>query len=90
MKCSVCLKTRQKNAFVTGCTNFQRNALTRHESTADHKAASTTDRRQADMVQSVKKAHEKTSHVLFAQMGAALILATDDLPDTKFSSLLHA
>ncbi|KAL8577180.1 hypothetical protein ACOMHN_047948 [Nucella lapillus] len=42
------------------------------------------------MVQSVKKAHEKTSHVLFAQMGAALILATDDLPDTKFSSLLHA
>ncbi|KAL8577264.1 hypothetical protein ACOMHN_022452 [Nucella lapillus] len=42
------------------------------------------------MVQSVKKAYEKTSHVLFAQMGAALILATDDLPDTKFSSLLHA
>ncbi|KAL8564684.1 hypothetical protein ACOMHN_004178 [Nucella lapillus] len=42
------------------------------------------------MVQSVKKAHEKTSHVLFAQLGAALILATDDLPDTKFSSLLHA
>ncbi|PVD24738.1 hypothetical protein C0Q70_15223 [Pomacea canaliculata] len=38
----------------------------------------------------MKKSYEKTSHVLFAQMGADLILATDDLPDTKFSSLLHA
>ena len=63
MKCSVCLKTRQKNTFVSGCTNFQKNALTRHESTAYHKAASTADKRQTDMAQSVKKGYEKISHV---------------------------
>ena len=55
MKCSVCLKTRQKNTFGSGCTNFQKNALTRHESTADHKAANAADKRQTDMAQSVKK-----------------------------------
>ena len=58
MKRSICLKTRQKNSFVSGCTNFQKNALTRHESTANHKAASAADKRQTDMAQSVKRAQK--------------------------------
>ena len=66
MKCSVCLKIRQKNTLSVAVLIFHKktktkNALTRHESTADHKAASAADKMQTDMALSVKKAQKPRS-----------------------------
>ena len=83
-------RCREKNAFVTGSVNFQKSALNRHITSDDHKLALAAEKQGADFDTAVENAREISAEALYAQMGAALILATDDLPDRKFASLLHA
>ena len=39
MICKDCTKAGKKNAFTSGCKNFQRSALVRHMSQVDHKSS---------------------------------------------------
>ena len=72
-------RSQDRNAFVKGSTNFQRSALLRHKKSDDHRLALTANQRKDEMTAAVSKVFEVNSRALYCQVGAAMILAQDDL-----------
>ena len=98
MKCATCTKdslrsssnSREKNASVSGVWNFQKSALVRHEKSADRIIAEAAASGKEEMAVGATGPQQMNSRARYTQVGAAMILAQDDLPYTKLSSLLRA
>ena len=95
MKCRCCetkkttsnSNSQECNAFADRSRIFQKSGLVWH-GRSDHQLTEAAEQRQKELTTAVIKVNEISSRALYAQMGAALILARGDLLDTKFSSLL--
>ena len=83
-------KKQKISSYVTGTDNFQHSALVKHGQCDDHKDAVKVKGRRHDMERASGKTSEISATALYAQMGAALLLATNDLPDVHFNTLIQA
>ncbi|XP_048258860.1 uncharacterized protein LOC124119216 [Haliotis rufescens] len=84
MFCGVFRPVKRKNAFVSGCNNFQRSSLIRHEEKSCHKGAVTTTRSATLLVKCIQKQmklHKMDSYLKFI---VKLFLAL-----SKFSKLIN-
>ena len=64
--------------------------LVRHEKSADRIIAEAAASGQEEMAVGTTRAQQMNSRARYAEVGAAMILALDDLPNAKLSSLLRA
>ena len=82
-----CTKTGKKNAFTSGCKNFQRSALVRHMSQADHKSSAKVLLRQKHFKAASDNASKGSDDSLVKQMRTACWLLQEEMPPIKFNSL---
>ena len=81
-------KSLKNNAFVTGSTNYQRSALTRHTESDDHALSKKTLTQKRYMEAAQKCATKSVLPVLEAQIQTAMWLAEENLPNRKFLKLI--
>ena len=81
-------KSLKNNAFVTGSTNYQRSALTRHMESDDHALSKKTLTQKRYMEAAQKCATKSVLPVLEAQIQTAMWLAEENLPNRKFLKLI--
>ena len=89
MLCSLCIKNGRENSFAKGCTNYRRSAILDHVKTKDHALA----RSVPHLIKNNERCQEK---IMSNQDKAALIalkavhwLVNEDLPLSKYSSLVR-
>ena len=78
------------NAFAVGTKGFRHWALIKHQKTGDHKDATKTKNRRGDLQQATQNVQSIGATALFAQIGAAMLLAKEDIAGTQFHTLVHA
>ena len=88
-------KTRWDQAAARGkrthlCQVYGTSVLVRHEKSADRIIAEAAASGQEEMAVGTTRAQQMNSRARYAEVGAAMILAQDDLPNAKLSSLLRA
>ena len=81
MICKDCAKAGKKNAFTSGCKNFQRSALVRHKSSAKVLLQQKNFKAASDIASKV------SDDSLVKQMRTAYWLSQEEMPPKKFNSL---
>ncbi|XP_070542020.1 uncharacterized protein C17orf113-like [Ptychodera flava] len=89
MFCKWCKTEKKKNKFtVDGCKNFQKSALSRHQSHQDHSDVLLARAGRKGFQRATAAATEKSSDSLQTQMKCVYWLAKEELPASKFESLV--
>lgn len=95
MFCDTCREAGMKNAFTTGCENFQRSALTRHvdptakDSSAQHLRAIRILKQRKDFKISTEKVIEKKNKKDDMQLRTVYWMGKEEIAEAKFSSLIE-
>lgn len=80
MICKDCTKAGKKNAFTSGCKNFQRSALVRHISQVDHKSSAKVLLQQKNFKAASDIASKVSDDSLVKQMRTAYWLSQEEMP----------
>lgn len=88
LSCSSSSKSVAQNVFVTGCKNFQRSALVRHQTSDEHKISCLEKKQQVYMKAAVKIVTHDMQSILEAQLRTALYLASENIANRKFASIV--
>ena len=88
MKCSLCIKFKKNNIFVSGCLDFQNSSLTRHECSAAHKEAVKSTKQGSAFKKGIQVMESKATDSLIPQMRTAMFLAQEGMAIDKFQALL--
>ncbi|XP_053406543.1 uncharacterized protein C17orf113-like [Mercenaria mercenaria] len=92
MHCLTCSKpnvTSSASIFVTGCKNFQRSALVRHQDSDEHRSAALAVKQKMYMDTAVKVVAKGMLPILEAQLRTALYMASENIANRKFLSMIH-
>ncbi|MEW8544163.1 MAG: hypothetical protein AB2693_11570 [Candidatus Thiodiazotropha sp.] len=89
MFCKDCDKSGKRNAMTKGCATFQKNALNRHAETSDHKESVRVQPMQNKMQSVLTAAKQEDSSVLAASVMTVYYMATENLANRKFESLMN-
>ena len=85
---ALCKKARKCNTFTTGCTDFQRSALTKHLSTSMHTADVQSLKCAEAYKKSIQKAEENCDgDSLICQLRTVHYMARENLPLSKYEGL---
>ena len=87
MICKDCTKAGKKNAFTSGCKNFQRLVLVHHISQVDHKSSAKVLLQQKNFKAASDIASKVSDDSLVKQMQTAYWLSQEEMPPKKFNSL---
>ena len=83
-----CTKVGKKNAFTSGCKNFQRSALVRHISQVDHKSSAKVLLQQKKFKAASDTASKVSDDSLVKQMRTAYWLSQEEMPPKKIQFTL--
>ena len=87
MICKDCTKAGKKDAFTSGCKNFQRSVLVRHTSQVDHKSSAKVLLQRKNFKAPSDNASKVRDDSLVKQMQTAYWLSQEEMPPKKFNSL---
>lgn len=92
MHCITCEKfdkAADRSVFVKGCTNYQRSALTRHQTESNTHLAATQAKKQCAYMEAARNiVNEKLEPILEAQLRTALFMAKENTANRKFLNLI--
>lgn len=95
MFCETCREAGMKNAFTTGCENFQRSALIRHidptskDSSAQHLRATRILKQRKDFQVSTEKVITKINKQDDMQLRTVYWMGKEEIAEAKFASLIE-
>ena len=89
MFCTICKKAKKKNTFTTGCRDFQKSALSKHVTTAVHKAAQDDLKSSSAFFKSVQNAEVNAEDSLTKQLRTVHYMARENLPLVKYEGLVN-
>ena len=89
MYCKLCLKKGKKNTMTAGCKTFKMSSLTKHEELTDHKHAIAEGELQENFNASLSKVFIEEDEVIMKAMKAVYWMASENLPMTKYESMMH-
>ena len=87
MICRDCTKAGKKNAFTSGCKNFQRSALVRRMNQVDHESSAKVLLQQKHFKAASYNANKASDDSLVKQLRRAYWLSKEGMPPTKYNSL---
>ena len=92
MHCITCEKfdkAAERSVFVKGCKNYQRSALTRHQTESNTHLAATQAKKQCAYMEAARNiVNEKLEPILEAQLRTALYMAKENTANRKFLNLI--
>lgn len=89
MYCDLCRKNKKKNAMATGTDNFRTSTLTRHVQGSDHQLLSAAPKEKERMKTCTKAALTKQEQALIVAFKSMFWLCQENLPISKFRSLMQ-
>ena len=89
MYCKICLKHAKKNTMTTRCKTFKTSSMTRHKEVADHKHALSAGVLNANFEAAVSKASSQEDEAIIKAMKVVYWLALENLPLSKYQSLMQ-
>lgn len=88
MFCDTCKKANMNNGFVRGCTTMQKSALSDHQSSASHIAASKVINQSVAMIKHVEKSQVACNEALKTQLKVVLHMAQTNTPCHLYQDLI--
>lgn len=88
MFCRFCIDTKKANVFTTGCGEFMKDYLKKHNTSVDHKQALQERVMRKTMQTSIVKAHSKDKATILSAMRTAYYLGKKNRPCSDFEELL--
>ena len=89
MRCKFCTKSKRSNPFgLNGSKNFQRSALERHQSSDDHRIATSNKKKSEVFSKTVNEKFEKTKPAVSAMFRTVAFMVEEDIADRKFEKLI--
>ena len=89
MFCDLCLKYKKKNAYTTGCKDFQKSSVERHACSDAHRSALSTKKQSLYWQVSAAKAEKMVTDTLIPQLITVKYIAEQNLPLMKYRSLIE-
>ena len=89
MFCEVCHKKSKKNAMAIGTDNFRTSTLTRHVQGSDHQLLSASPKEKERMKTCTQAALTKQEQALVIAFRCMFWLCKENIPITKFRSLMN-
>ena len=89
MFCQYCVDTKKANAFTTGCGDFLKDYVKKHNSSVDHRHALQERTLKKNMETSILTAHRKDKAAIMSAMRTAYYLGKKNRPNSDFEDLLH-
>jgi len=88
MYCSYCIDTKKSNVFTSGCGDFLKDYVVKHNAGVDHRQALQERMLRRSMESSVVTAHKKDKAAVLSAMRTAYYLAKKNRPNADFDELL--
>lgn len=88
MYCTSCVKSGKQNSFTAGCECFKTSSLSRHADTSDHKSSLVVKDLQANMKAAIKVPGSQQDQAITKAMKVVYWLATENIPLSKYESLV--
>ena len=89
MRCKYCMDAGKMNDFTSGCDKLKKDALTKHATTVDHRAAIEARTVRRDMQQALAHTYKDQELAIIAALKTVYFMATKNLPNDHFSDLKH-
>ncbi len=86
--CNTCKKANMNNGFVRGCTTMQKSALSDHQSSSSHIAASKAIKQSVAMIKHVEKSQVACNKALKTQLKVVLHMAQTNTPCNLYPDLI--
>ena len=85
MFCELCMDTKKKNAFATGCDKFKKDSLQKHAQTQEHRAALEAASCRKDMQRAVATVYSQQEQAVLAGLRTVYFMAKKNLANDLFS-----